>query len=127
MPEDFIGQGERLSVRLLAKIFPNANIAVQVPLKKLLKSEYVKEMGDRSLKETIDIVVYRPKPLVIRVQDDRHKTARFTIIDERQRSELENSDCDVVDVWKSECPCLFKERDLVKSNAELLNLLENYL
>ncbi len=127
LPDDFIGEGERLSVKLLSRLFPNAQLSVQVPLKKLIKSEHIEEMGERALKETIDIVVYRPKPLAIRVQDDRHKTARFTIIDERQRYELENSDCDVVDVWKSECPCLFKGRDLVKSNAELLNLLEDYL
>ena len=124
MPDDFIGEGERLSVKLLSRLFPNAQLSIQVPLKKLIKSEYIEEIGERALKETIDIVVYRPKPLAIRVQDDRHKTKAFGILDGRQRYELECSGCNVIDVFKYECPALFKEKNKEQKKPHLIKPLQ---
>lgn len=120
-----IGQGERLATKLLSQLFKE--VKTQVPLISLLSPEMKLEMGSRALKETLDIVVYRPKPLVIRIQDDRHKTKAFGIIDNRQRWELESSGCDVVDIWKEDCPRLFEEKKVEASMEELKRALQNYL
>lgn len=124
---EIIGQGERLTAKLLSKLFPEAVIKKQVPLKQLLTKEYQEDMGERALKETLDLVVFLDKPLVIRIQDDRHKTKKFGILDERQRNELENSNCNVVDIFKYECPEIFKEKNLKKAGIELVKMVDNYL
>lgn len=123
--DEMIGQGERLATKLLSQLFKE--VKTQVPLISLLSPEMKLEMGSRALKETLDIVVYRPKPLVIRIQDDRHKTKAFGIIDNRQRWELESSGCDVVDIWKDDCPRLFEEKKVEASMEELKRALQNYL
>lgn len=123
--DEMIGQGERLATKLLSQLFKE--VKTQVPLISLLSPEMKLEMGSRALKETLDIVVYRPKPLVIRIQDDRHKTKAFGIIDNRQRWELESSGCDVVDIWKEDCPRLFEEKKVEASMEELKRALQNYL
>lgn len=128
--DPIIGQGERITIKILSELMPNALLDRQVPLSRLLKLSYLEDMGERAKKETLDIVVYRPlfkKPLVIRVQDDRHKTKAFSIIDERQKNELENSNCDVVDLWKSDCPEVFKENNYELAKEEIKNLLDDYL
>jgi len=122
---EIIGQGERMATKILSQFFPE--IKTQVELKKLLTPAFQEEMGERALKETIDIVAYRPKPLAIRIQDDRHKTKAFTIVDNRQRWELEASGVDVVDVWKSDCPRLFEEKKIIDATDELKRVLRNYL
>jgi hypothetical protein len=125
---EIIGQGERLAIKILSDMFPHATLATQVPLKKLLSPQFVLEMGERANKETLDIVLFgQYETMAVRIQDDRHKTKRFTTIDERQRIELEESGVIVVDVWKSDCPALFKESDVKKSELELRNVLNNYL
>lgn len=123
--DEIIGQGERLATKLLSQLFKE--VKTQVPLSTLLEPSLYKEMGSRALKETLDIVVYRPKPLVVRIQDDRHKTKAFGIVDNRQRWELEASGCDVVDVWKEDCPRLFEEKKIDASMEELKRVLRNYL
>ena len=84
-------------------------------------------MGQRAKKETVDLVVFRPKPLVIRVQDDRHKTHAMGVIDMRQKWELEDSGCYVVDIWKSDCPAVFKEKNEKKAFEEIKKILSVYL
>jgi len=125
---EILGQGERLTTKILADIYPNAILAIQVPLKQLLLPEFILEMGERAEKETIDIVVFDEyETLAIRVQDDRHKTKRFTIIDDRQRFELEESNVIVVDIWKSDCPQTFKEKNKEKAEIEIKNILREYI
>lgn len=89
-------------------------------------------MGQRARKETVDLVVYRPingdiRPLVIRVQDDRHKTHAMGVIDMRQKWELEASECDVIDIWKSDCPAVFKEKNEIKAMDEIKKVLSDYV
>jgi len=127
--DPIIGQGERLATKLLVKLFPNDMIATQVPFKQLLSPVYQADIGHRALLETLDIVVFREDdyPIVVRIQDDRHKTKTFGILDERQRVELEASDCYVVDVFKYEAPALFKEKNIGRAELELKALLADYL
>lgn len=127
--DDIIGQGERITLKILAKLYPTAILMRQVKLEDLLSLDLKKDMGSRAKKETLDIVVYRPdkKPLIIRVQDDRHKTKNFGIIDTRQRLELEASGCIVIDIWKSECPAVFKEKNLDKAEIEIKKILSYQL
>ena len=122
-----IGAGERITGRILSKLYPEAILWRQVPMYSLLSSDFVKDMGERAMKETVDIVVYRSRPLVIRVQDNRHKTANYAIIDGRQKWELEASNCDVVDIWKSDCPAIFLEKNEKKATEELKKILRDYL
>jgi hypothetical protein len=124
---EIIGQGERLSAKILLKLFPTSVIRRQVPLKELLSKEFKEDMGVRALKETLDLVVFLDKPLVIRIQDDRHKTKAFGILDGRQRYELECSGCHVIDVFKYECPALFKEKNKEQAKLELESLLRDYI
>jgi hypothetical protein len=126
--DEIIGQGERLALKILADLYPKSILAKQVPLRQLLTPDFILEMGERAEKETIDIVVFdQYKTIAVRVQDDRHKTKRFTIIDDRQRLELEESNVIVVDVWKSDCPQTFKEKNKEKAEIELKNILRDYL
>jgi hypothetical protein len=120
---EIIGQGERILLKILQDLFYGEEILTQVPLKKLLTKEYQEDMGERALKETLDLVVMKKTPLVVRVQDDRHKTKAFGIIDERQRTELEKSGCSVIDVFKYECPEIFKEKNYDKAYLEFRLLL----
>jgi len=122
-----IGRGERITAQILSRMFPESMILSQVSLETLLIRELREDMGDRAYKETIDLVVYRPKPLVVRVQDDRHKTKHYGIVDERQRNELEMSGCDVIDVWKSDCPEIFKEKNFDLATREIKKLLGKIL
>lgn len=125
---EMIGQGERLSVKILSDLYPKAILAKQVPLSQLLSKAHIEDMGERSKKETIDIVLYDEyRTIAVRVQDDRHKTHRFSIIDERQRVDLEDSGVLVIDVWKSDAPHLFKEKNRDKAEIELKKILRDYL
>jgi hypothetical protein len=127
--DPIIGQGERTAVKLLVKLFPDDMIATQVPFKQLLSKVYQADIGHRALLETLDIVVFREDdyPIVVRIQDDRHKTKAFGILDDRQRTELEASDCYVVDVFKYEAPALFKEKNIKQAEIELKALLVDYI
>ncbi len=125
--DNIIGQGERITARILSKLFPEAILWRQVPMYSLLSNDFLLDMGERAKKETIDLVLYRPKPLAIRVQDNRHKTSNFAIVDGRQKWELEASGCDVVDIWKSDCPAVFIEKNEKKATEELKKILRDYL
>lgn len=127
MGSNIIGIGERITGRLLAKLYPETILARQVKMTELLSKDFIEDMGQRARKETVDLVVFRPKPLVIRVQDDHHKTSNFAIIDGRQKWELEASGCDVVDIWKSDCPAIFKEKNILLAEKELKVILADYL
>ena len=122
-----IGRGERITAQILSRIFPEAAIMGQVLLESLLTIKLKNDMGERAYRETLDLVVYRPKPLVVRVQDDRHKTEHYGIVDERQKNELEMSGCDVIDVWKSDCPEVFKEKNFDLATREIKKLLGKHL
>jgi len=127
---DIIGQGERITIKILAELYPNAIIKRQVPLDQLLSQDFIEDMGNRAKKETLDIVLYRPlknKPLVIRVQDDRHKTKNYAVVDGRQKWELEESNCDVIDIWKEDCPEVFKEKNYDLAKNEIKKILSFYL
>ena len=127
MSDSIIGAGERITLRILYEMFPDAILERQVKLIELLSKDFVEDIGQRAKKETIDIVVFRPKPLIVRVQDDRHKTHAMGVIDMRQKWELEESNCDVVDIWKSDCPAVFKEKNLIKARNEIKKVLEDQL
>ena len=126
--DEIIGQGERLAVKILSEIYPKAILAKQVPLRELLFEEYRDDMGERKKKETIDIVIFDEyDTIAVRVQDDRHKTKNFGIIDQRQKYDLENSGVIVIDIWKSDAPYLFKEKNIEKSTEEIKKIFSDYL
>jgi hypothetical protein len=126
--DEIIGQGERLAIKILSEIYPKAILAKQVPLRELLSAEHREDMGERAKKETIDIVIFDEyDTIAVRVQDDRHKTKTFGIIDERQKNDLENSGVNVIDVWKSDAPYLFKEKNIEKATEEIKKIFSAYL
>ena len=126
--DEIIGQGERLAIKILSEIYPKAILAKQVPLRELLSPEDREDMGERAKKETIDIVIFDEyDTIAVRVQDDRHKTKNFGIIDQRQKYDLENSGVIVIDIWKSDAPYLFKEKNIEKSTEEIKKIFSDYL
>jgi hypothetical protein len=127
--DPIIGQGERFTIKIISELFPDAVIKTQVPLDKLLTKDFVEDMGSRAKKETVDVLLERAieQDVVIRVQDDRHKTKQFTIIDSRQKWELEYCGYIVIDVWKEDCPQLFKEKKFDLAKNELKRVLDNHL
>ena len=126
--DEIIGQGERLAVKILSEIYPKAILAKQVPLRELLSPEDREDMGERAKKETIDIVIFDEyDTIAVRVQDDRHKTKNFGIIDQRQKYDLENNGVIVIDIWKSDAPYLFKEKNIEKSTEEIKKIFSDYL
>jgi len=124
-----IGRGEKVIQLLLEKIFPNAELHVQVHVGRLFNHDLRKELSSRQQKETVDIVVYRRdrKPLVVRVQDKRHRSKYMSKVDTAQQTYLEWSNCDVVDIPEGECPQLFKDKISTQSEAELLKYISPYL
>jgi hypothetical protein len=126
--DEIIGQGERLAIKILSEIYPKAILAKQVPLRELLSAEHREDMGERAKKETIDIVIFDEyDTIAVRVQDDRHKTKNFGIIDQRQKYDLENNGVIVIDIWKSDAPYLFKEKNIEKSTEEIKKIFSDYL
>lgn len=126
--DEIIGQGERLAIKILSEIYPKAILAKQVPLRELLSPEDREDMGERAKKETIDIVIFDEyDTIAVRVQDDRHKTKNFGIIDQRQKYDLENNGVIVIDIWKSDAPYLFKEKNIEKSTEEIKKIFSDYL
>ena len=124
-----IGRGELATRLILRKLIPNSNIRIQVPLVKLLSPELLKNHTERQGKETVDIVVYRNEknPLVVRIQDKRHRSKYMSNIDEQQKLSLELSGCNVADIPEGECPQLFKEKVNDQSINEVLKYISDYV
>lgn len=124
--ENFIiGKGEFAALDLLAQLFPQAKIDIQVPFKSLLKGEWVDTVTDRQEKETIDIVIYTDPILAIRVQDPHHNGRITSMRDKVQRKTLEWNDVKVVDVQFYDCPNLMKEKTNDEAMRELLEALSH--
>jgi len=106
---EFIGAGERATLKILREIFGNtAEYIIQYKFKDLLTPEY--DLSERQEKETLDIVVKLPsKTIVVRVQDKHHTGAVTSIKDIVQRKTLEMCDICVVDIWFYECPKLWTD------------------
>jgi len=124
---NFIGQGEKACRVILDEIFNGSStVSPQYPISKLFKGDYKKSMSDRQEKETVDFVVFRSnkKPIVIRVQDKRHRSKYMSNIDKAQKKILELNGCTVVDLWYNECLELFKDEVNDKSRAEVFKYLE---
>lgn len=127
---NFIGQGEKACRVILDELFVSkCTVSPQYSIGKLFKGDYKKTMSSRQEKETLDFVVFREnkKPLVVRVQDRRHRTGRMSNIDKAQKKILELNGCAVVDLWYNECLELFKDNVNDKSRAEVFNEIESYL
>jgi len=124
-----IGRGEVTAIKIIKEMMPNAVIEQQASLYKLVLPEYRDTLSDRQLKETIDIIVKRKhKPvLCVRIQDKHHASTHFGKIDGVQKTLLEWSTHDVVDIDENECPELFKEKLTNKSRHELGYYIKSYL
>ena len=124
-----IGRGEKTAIEIIKEMMPDAVIDTQVSLYKLVLPEYRDTLSDRQMKETIDIIVKRRhKPvLCVRIQDKHHASMHFGKIDGVQKTLLEWSTHDVVDIHENECPDLFKEKLSNKSRHELGYYIKSYL
>ena len=110
--EKFIGEGERSALTILKSIFGNeCEYKTQYLFSKLMKTDFYDTLSDRQLRETLDIVIFRPtKPtIVVRVQDKHHDSILKTGQDVVQKQMLEWNSCIVVDLPHQECPILWKE------------------
>ncbi len=124
-----IGRGEKTAIEIIKEMMPDAVIDTQVSLYKLILPEYRDTLSDRQMKETIDIIVKRRhKPvLCVRIQDKHHASMHFGKIDGVQKTLLEWSTHDVVDIPENECPELFKEKLSNKARHELGYYIKSFL
>lgn len=110
--ERFVGEGERSALTILKSIFGNeCEYKIQYLFSKLMKPDFYDTLSDRQLRETLDIVIFRPTnpTIVIRVQDKHHDSILKTGQDVVQKQLLEWNGCVVVDLPHQECPSLWKE------------------
>jgi len=126
---ELVGRGEATAIKIIKEMMPSAVIETQVPLYKLVLPKYRDSLSDRQQKESIDIVVKRrhKSVLCVRIQDKHHASIHFGDIDGVQKTWLEWSLCDVVDIDENECPELFKEKLTNKSRHELGYYIKSYL
>ena len=90
--------------------------------------EYIgNTLGDRQMKETLDLVIFEASgdKIVVRVQDRHHKGARTSGVDVIQKQMLEWNNCKVVDVWYNDCPNIFLEKNTKESRQELIACLKS--
>ncbi len=126
MANEIIGAGEIATKNILKGLFPTSAVHGQVPLRTLVRQQYISSLSDRQQKETIDIVVERngEKPMAIRVQDRHHMGGKMSSIDKIQERELMLSGLKVIDIWYYEAPQLFKDRETKEAEHELKKILK---
>ena len=131
-----VGAGEETVKMILEKeILPGCQVLQQIDLSKLLpvidyeKEPFLKKM--RQEKESVDLIVVpsdlkeiseirheNKRVLCVRVQNSDHKGDLISVIDERQKRELEEL-YKVVDIKWDECKEVFAERYNEKSIQEV--------
>ena len=109
--KEYIGSGEDTCFDILTELYPSASIKRQVKFYTLMSDEFKDTLGERQMKETLDIVIFEASgdKIVVRVQDRHHKGKRTDDVDIIQKQMLEWNKCKVVDVWYNECPNIFLE------------------
>jgi|TARA_R110002020_G_scaffold113246_8_gene260516 hypothetical protein len=123
---DIIGTGEDTVYEILKELYKEDDIKRQYKFCELMSKEFKDTLGERQLKETIDLIVFRKaaKTLVVRVQDKHHAGLVTSSRDVIQKQMLEWNNCIVVDAWYNECPEIWKEELNDASRKELINLLK---
>ena len=121
--KEYIGSGEDTCFDILTELYPNASIKRQVKFYTLMSNEFKDTLGERQMKETLDLVIFTAdgEKIVVRVQDRHHKGIRTGQIDIIQKQMLEWNNCKVVDVWYNECPNIFLEQNTKESRQELIS------
>ena len=102
------------------KLFPEAEVKIQVKFKDLLKGEWIDTVSGRQEKETIDIVIYTDPIIAVRVQDARHTGIGMSMRDTVQKKTLEWNDVKVVDINHYDCINVFKDNRCDESMREVL-------
>jgi len=122
---EFIGDGEEVALEILRDIFgEEAEYSTQVKFTSLLEPEWLDTVSERQEKETLDIVISQNnRTIVFRVQDDHHKGFHTQQRDLVQKKTLEWNNCIVIDLWKDECPILFKNMKNEDSFSEIKSVL----
>ena len=122
---EFIGDGEEVALEILRDIFgEEAEYSTQVKFTSLLEPEWLDTVSERQEKETLDIVISQNNRIIVfRVQDDHHKGFHTQQRDLVQKKTLEWNNCIVVDLWKDECPILFKNMKNEDSFSEIKSVL----
>jgi len=125
MSNEIIGAGEITTKNILKTLYPTAVVHGQVPLKSLVRQQYISSLNERQQKETIDLVVEikGQSPIAVRVQDRHHLTGRISSLDKVQERELKLSGLKVVDIWYYEAPQTFKDKHDKISESEIKKIL----
>jgi len=104
-----IGKGEMVTFELLTQLFPDKEIKIQVLLSSLLSDDWVADLSEKQMKETIDIVVYTTPIIAVRVQDPHHMGRITSMRDIVQKKTLEWNDIKVVDLNYYDCVTICKK------------------
>lgn len=135
---NFIGAGEDPTVSLLIHalhlkeqkskhfIDKKQGIYRQIPLLDLLHPDYIQDMAEDHKKGSVDIVlVIKDEIYAIRVQGFGHYGELKPKKDALQKSWLQKSGINVIDIWKHECKELFtKDKLTPKSVVEIAQSFE---
>lgn len=124
---NIIGTGEDTVYHILCDLYKGHDIKRQYKFTELMSDEFKDTLGERQLKETLDIVLFRPKDktIVVRVQDKHHTGVRTSGVDLIQKTMLEWNNCIVVDLWFYDCPNIWKEEVNEASRTELLTIFRS--
>lgn len=117
---NYIGKGEYTAFEIIATLFPDKELKIQVKFKDLLKGEWIDTVSGRQEKETIDIVVYSDPIIAVRIQDPHHTGRLTSMRDTVQKKTLEWNDIKVVDINHYDCPNIMKEKVNDDSMREIL-------
>lgn len=125
--KEYIGSGEDTCFEILTELYPSAIIKRQVKFTTLMSDEFKDTLGERQLKETLDLVIFDidSETIVVRVQDRHHKGQRTSHVDVIQKQMLEWNNCKVIDVWYNDCPNIFLESNCKESRQELISCLKD--
>ena len=123
---NIIGTGEDTVFNILCDLYKGCDIKRQQKFCDLMSEEFKDTLGERQLKETLDVVIFRPKgkTIVVRVQDKHHTGMRTSNIDLIQKTMLEWNACIVIDLWFYDCPNIWKEEVNDASRTELLTIFK---
>jgi len=135
---NFVGKGEDPTVELLVHALhlkerkiedfkdKKQGVYRQIPLVDMIHSDFVQDLAEDHQKGSVDIVlVIKGEIYAIRVQGFGHYGDLKSSKDALQKSWLQKTGINVIDIWKHECKELFNKDKLTeKSINEIVQSIE---
>jgi len=122
MSAQFIGRGERTTLRILKIVFPNALFWTQQSISDFVSEECYSLYNEIYKKASIDIGMFDKEKLhAIRVQDKHHTGDKTSTKDAEQQRDMEENGVIVINIDERDAPNLFFEQWNYKSFYQVLD------